>query len=298
MKRLAVLVIVLSCCFGILSADAVKLKNGKIYKGFIMYYENGTYTVLVKGKKYPVPEDSVAAIKWDASEDEILAAYAGEPVSKKKNRGYETGSLVKFVMDFIATGDAEAASIAGGLQVYPGVEYAWIMGPAKFGVQLNLGFTSGEGPYTFETDPDGFKTGTYEIGRSVFILMLTNTTSFDIFGDSPIKLFLGAGIGGGISLDSLKNYPAIIDYYSAAVYEDKQEMSPVLLVEGKLGLAYSVSDKIILSFFGGYRAVSGSAYGHIKSDYDYYGTPGIFELMEKAKNFGGIIFGLDCSYVF
>lgn len=297
MKKIAFVITAILFAAFFVRADVIKLKNGKVYKGFIMYYENGKYTVLMNNKKYPLDEDSVESIKWESNDAQIAAAYKGEPLPQKKKRGYDTGSYAKAVIDFVAVSGAEEASITGGMQVFPSIEYGWILGPVNFGIQLGAGFNGGKGHYYFYTTSDGDVNGEYDISRTVLLLMLTNTTTFDLFGDSPLKIFLGASLGGGFTSDSLENYPVLTDYYTAAQYSDKTEMYPTFAIEGKLGLMYGISDKIKASAFIGYRAMSGNAYLEPQRESEFE-SDGIFGLMAKTTNFGGILFGLDCSYIF
>ena len=299
MKKIIAILILVFLSAGFIYADVIKLKNGKTYKCFIMYYDDGKYTVLMNGKKYPVLEDSIEAIKWDSNDNEIASAYRGEPLPQKKKRGYDTGTYAKGVVDFVLQSGEENILITGGMQIFPSIEFGWILGPVNFGIQASMGFSSGRGNYSFYTDYDGYVNGTYDISRTVLLFLLTNTTTFDVFGDLPVKPFLGAALGGGFTADSLSDYPVLADYYSQAGYSDKTETYPSFSVEGKVGLMYSVSEKVKASAFVGYRALSGSTYAEpVREDESYYESSDIFDFMSNTSNFGGIMFGLDCSFIF
>ncbi len=64
--------------------DIIKMKDGKVYKGVIVSYKKGKYTIMINSKKYTIPESEVSRIWWLATQPELDVNLVGEKISDSR----------------------------------------------------------------------------------------------------------------------------------------------------------------------------------------------------------------------
>lgn len=276
-KMLAGILFFLFVFSGFIYADYIKLNNKKVYKGFITEYDSGKYFIIINGKKYPIPENRVTAIKWEAAQEEIDEMFAEFPVEKKDNR--DTSHFLKFYadvsIDFISVFQENVKKQTGSLLFYPSVTVGYTNEVTFLGLKTSfINFPRGSNE-TY-TSPSEDSLGIYCMPS---IRQLIDFGFFD--------LRLGMDVGGGIEMSG---HAGIV---------------PGFLGEFKLEVPFEVSESLNVSVFSGFTGFTildytpeyvensfGSFWYDSDSDFGFG-----FDPFPDVLFGSGLTFGVEIKYV-
>lgn len=291
MKKTAIF-LVLMLLFSFYAAartvSVITMKNGGIYKGKIVDFDNGIYTLEINGKEYKLSENDILKMGWESDSDKK---------NMKKtpgNDGQDPQPLYVYCRPYaggLFPGSAAITSVFPGTMINYGVELGFDFGSkfSRYCLGLNFFTRQASGTLTYYDllEPDNPKTTSQDSAE--YIIQLAIGFSFRIIENLPFFCFFDVGAGAGINNDILAQYPTVDDYYTPAGHYERLVMTyPCFAAFTCAGVALEISNNFIIKLGAGYQAFSTNIYNNS----DWRGSyPYIYNKEKPSEiNGGGFIF--------
>jgi hypothetical protein len=302
LKKTAIIALILFTSF--LSAfcgtlSVITMKNGLIYKGKIIDFNEGVYTVEINGKDYSIRENDIRGLGWE--NDGISGSDLSDTLGmrKKKQIDEDDERHIMFYINpgisYLQFGPVEMTSVFGGGMYLYGINAGWEFRSGAATSVLGLEFLAGSISGTLVYD-DVLKNGASSITgekNSKDILMLTFGQKARTFFLKQLSAVIDIGIGGGINFDGLDNYPVVDDYLGpTGHYAPLNNNYGSIAANGEIGMEYNLNDNLFIKLGCGYQFLSMDVYKSSQwiqdKVLDSTSSP-------SSQNAGGIIYTLSAG---
>jgi hypothetical protein len=268
----AVIILILAF-YSFISADTIKLKNGKIVKGRIIEIRDNTYTIKTLSGTYNIDESQIADVSWETTGEQQEQEFKEEQQVVKERLVRKNGWFVMPEIKYMLFGEDSTQAIFGkGMPLYG----------FQFGMndkQYMLGFTFLGGNVTGSTNYyNNTSYVTVPVEHGIYTMIVDGAFRWNI-GKKPIILpFIGGGLGFGMAFDTLK---------SQAITGPMSHQYGLFTMDANCGLEFALGSDIALRLETGFISLP-------LQNFDYY------QLINTGTGYfsAGLTFGADIMFKF